>query len=211
MSEPTLIRVLVADDHLIIREGLVSILKNEADMLVVGEAATGLEAIALFRQHQPDITLMDLRMPELDGYDAIVQIRQEFSTARLIVLTTYDSEEDIFHSLRAGAMAYLLKDAPRQELLSTIRTVYAGHKHIPSNIGAKLAQRIDGAELSDREHEVLQLLAQGRSNRQISDLLGIAEGTVKSHVNSILHKLQVDDRTHAVVVALNRGIIKLSP
>ncbi len=209
MSNPTSIRVLVADDHLVVRRGLVSLIEDEADMQVVGEAQNGAEAVALFRQLQPDVTLMDLRMPELSGSDAIAAIRQATPTARIVILTTYDSDDDIYTALRSGAMAYLLKDSPRQELILAIRSVLAGKRYLPSHIGTKLAGRIDMAQISERERQVLYLMASGRSNKEIGESLGITEGTVKSHVNNIMNKLQADDRTHAVVVALKRGIIKL--
>ena len=209
MSDPTPIRVLVADDHLVVRRGLVSLIDDEADMQVVGEAQNGAQAVTLFRQLQPDVTLMDLRMPELSGSDAITAIRQDTPTARIVILTTYDSDDDIYTGLRAGAMAYLLKDSPRQELILAMRSVLAGKRYLPSLIGTKLAEWIDTAQISNRERQVLYLMASGRSNRAIGESLGIAEGTVKSHVNNIMNKLQADDRTHAVVVALKRGIIKL--
>lgn len=207
MSNP--IRVLIADDHPIVREGIASLVSDQADMVVVAEAADGQSAVELFHQHQPDVALIDLRMPKLSGCDAIALIRQASPKARIIILTTYDGDEDIYRGLQAGAMAYLLKDVPRQELMSAIRTVHAGRKHFPTLVGEKLVQRMDGQEISEREREVLRLMATGRSNREISKVLGISESTVKSHVNNILHKLGVDDRTHAVVTALKRGIIDI--
>lgn len=203
------IQVLIADDHPILRQGLVSIINRTATMHVVGEASTGHEALELFRQHQPDITLMDLRMPEMDGVEAITRIRQDFLTARIIVLTTYDGDEDIYRGLRAGAKSYLLKDAPYEELLETIRAVHTGQTSLPIGIATKLAQRIGHDELSPRELQVLHLMAQGKVNKDIAIALFITEGTVKAHINTILKKLGVSDRTSAVTTALKRGVIHL--
>ncbi len=208
MSQDSRIRVVIADDHPIVREGLINLIEDEADMVVVGEAIDGRSAVELFHQYQPDVLLIDLRMPNLSGCEATAQIRQDSPNARIIILTTYDTEEDIYSSLRAGAMAYLLKDAPRHELITAIRTVHAGQQYIAFQIGTKLAQYINEPVISDRERDVLQLLAQGNSNREIAQALGITEGTVKHHVNSILSKFEVNDRTHAVVVALKRGIVQ---
>lgn len=209
MSEENTIRVLIADDHPVVRTGLALMLKYESDMEAVGEACNGHEAVALFRQHRPDVTLMDLRMPDMDGAEATTTIRAEFPMARIILLTTYDGDEDIYRGLRAGAKAYLLKDAPCEELLDTIRGVYAGQKRITREVGEKLAERMGGPELTEREREVLRLMAKGRSNREIGAALFITEGTVKFHVNHILNKLDVNDRTQAVIVALKRGIASL--
>lgn len=178
-------------------------------MEIVAEASNGREAVELFRQYQPDVALLDLRMPELCGVAAITAIRAEFPAARLIVLTTYDGDEDIYRGLRAGAMAYLLKDTDCDEIIGTIRAVYAGQQRIPSAIGVKLLHRIGTSELSDREREVLQLITNGRSNQEIGAELNITEGTVKFHINSILKKLDVRDRTQAVVRGLQRGIVRL--
>jgi two-component system, NarL family, response regulator len=209
MSQENNIRVLIADDHPVVRKGLALMLKYEPDMEVVGEAGNGCEAVALFGKHRPDVTLMDLRMPEMDGAEATTTIRAEFPTARIILLTTYDGDEDIYRGLRAGAKAYLLKDAPCEELLETIRAVHAGEKRITLEVGAKLAERMEGPELTEREREVLRLMATGRSNQEIGTALYITEGTVKFHVNHILNKLDVTDRTQAVIVALKRGIASL--
>ncbi|HZO90836.1 MAG TPA: response regulator transcription factor [Chthonomonadaceae bacterium] len=203
------IRVLVADDHPVVRRGLALMLKYEPDMEAIGEASSGREAVALFRLHRPEVTLMDLRMPDMDGVEAITSIRAEFPAARIILLTTYDGDEDIYQGLRAGAQAYLLKDAPCEELLETIRVVYAGHKRIPPAVGAKLAEHMSGSELTARELEVLRLMAKGQSNQEIGVALCITEGTVKYHVNHILSKLAVTDRTQAVIVALKRGLASL--
>lgn len=205
----TPLRILLADDHPILREGLALILDNQTDMTVVGEASNGREAVEVFRQLQPDVTLMDLRMPEMGGVEAIVAIRTEFSTACIILLTTYDGDEDIYRGLRAGAKSYLLKDASTQEILSAIRQVCTGKNHISPAVGARLAERAQMPELTDREREVLQQMAKGQSNQEIGLTLRIAESTVKTHVNSILSKLGVGDRTQAAIVALKRGIAKL--
>ena len=213
MSEKELhqeqIRILVADDHPIVREGLAGLIEDEEDMIVVGEAANGREAIELFNQHQPDVTLMDLRMPQLEGVEAITLIRQQATNARIIILTTYDSDEDIYRALRAGAMAYLLKDASRQELLNTIRAVHAGQKRISPQMALKLTERLNNPELSARELEVLRLIVAGKSNSEIGTTLYITEGTVKTHVKTILKKLGVSDRTSAATTALKRGVVRL--
>ncbi len=204
------IRILVADDHPVVREGLVLILDNEPDLTVVAQARNGLEAVELFRQQQPDVALLDLRMPGgISGVEAIARIHAEFPDACMILLTIYDGDEDIFQGLRAGAKAYLLKSTPCKELLSAIRQVCAGKKYIPPPVGVKLAERMSHPHLSEREREVLCLMAAGKTNKDIATELSIAEGTVKSHVNKILEKLQVSDRTSAVLVALRRGIAAL--
>lgn len=203
------IRVLIVDDHPLVRRGLALMLKYEADMEVVAQAANGREALQLFREQRPDVTLMDLRMPDMGGVDTITAVRSEFPHARIIVLTTYDGEEDIYRGLRAGAQAYLLKDTPCDELLDTIRHVYAGHKRISREVGAKLAERTGFSELTERELDVLRLMVRGMSNQEIGADLSIAEGTVKFHVNHILNKMGVNDRTQAVIAALRRGLASL--
>ncbi len=209
MSQPNTIRVLVVDDHPVVRQGLVGMLEEVPDILVVGQAGNGQEALAVFRQEQPDATLMDLRMPHMDGVAAITAICTEFPAARIIVLTTYEGDEDIYQGLRAGAKGYLLKDAEPEELLAAIRTVHKGQKHIPPQVGAKLLERMTSPELSDRELEVLQLITTGKSTQVISKALHITERTVNFHINHILSKLGVEDRTQAVIVALRRGIVSL--
>ncbi len=209
MNQSNIIRVLVADDHPVVAQGLVALLECEADITVVGQAYDGCQAVELFHQHQPDVTLMDLRMPQMDGVAAITAICTLVDDARIIVLTTYDSDEDIYRGLRAGAKGYLLKDAEPDELLVAIRTVHSGKKYIPPDIGAKLAERMSNPQLSDRELEVVHLMVAGNSTQEISAALSIAESTVKFHVNNILSKLGVSDRTQAIVVALKRGIVSI--
>lgn len=209
MAKVSRIRILLADDHPVVREGLAALINRRPDMTVVAEAANGQEALDFFRHRQPDVTLIDLRMPTMDGVTAIAAIRQEFPTARIMVLTTFDGDEDIYRALRAGAKGYLLKDAPRDELIDSIRRVHQGKTYLPSELAAKLAERLTGRELSKREMDVLRLMAEGKSNRQIAEKLFIAEGTVKAHVNNILRALGVCARTEAVTAALRRGIISL--
>jgi DNA-binding NarL/FixJ family response regulator len=203
------IRVLIADDHTIVREGLVSLLRRKSDMMVVAEASHGREAIELWKKHRPDVTLLDLRMPELDGVSAIKEIRQLDETASIIVLTTFDGDEDIYRAIRAGAKAYLLKDTARDALVECVRRVYAGETYLPPLLAAKLAERVSGETLSAREIEVLQRIAAGKSNKEIGAELFISEGTVKTHVKSIFAKLDVVSRTEAVAAATRRGLIQL--
>lgn len=204
-----LIRILIADDHAVVREGLAAMIARRADMQVAAEAEDGRRAVELARQLKPDVILMDLRMPEMGGVEAITHIRAARPEARIIVLTTYDGDEDIYRALQAGAEAYLLKDTPRDELLEAIRAVHAGQKRIPAEVAAKLAVRLTAEALTPRELEVLKLIVAGRSNKEIGAALGIAEGTVKIHVNNLLGKLGVTDRTQAVTEALKRGIVHL--
>jgi two-component system NarL family response regulator len=209
MSQSTTIRVLIADDHSIVRQGLVTIINRDPEMAVIAQAEDGQQAIDCFREYQPDVTLMDLRMPQVEGVEAITAICTEFKSARIMVLTTYDGDEDIYRGLQAGAQGYLLKDAKPNELLNAIRTIHRGQKYIPPEVGAKLVQRMSNPELSERELDVLRLMAQGMSNLEIGTALSIGESTVKSHVNRILSKSGVNDRTQAVIVALRRGIVSL--
>lgn len=208
-NQSSTIRVLIVDDHSIVRQGLATIVNRDPEMTAIAQAEDGQQAIALFRQHQPDVTLMDLRMPQMGGVEAITAICAEFKSARIIVLTTYDGDEDIYSGLHAGAQGYLLKDAKPNELLNAIRSVHRGQQYIPPEVGAKLVQRMSNPELSDRELEVLHSMAQGMSNQDIGAALSIGESTVKSHVNRILSKLGVSDRTQAVIVAIKRGIVNL--
>ena len=209
MTKSNPIRILIADDHLVVRIGLRSMIETQEDMEVVAEAANGREALELFRLRKPDVALMDLRMPIMGGVEATMAIRGEFPDARIIVLTTYNGDENIYRALQAGARAYLLKDVPRSEFLDDIRAVHSGQYCIPPAVAARLAQRLPYPELSSRELEVLQLIVQGRSNKEIGSVLAITESTVKNHVNSILCKLRVNDRTQAATTALRRGIVML--
>ncbi|MBE9126957.1 MULTISPECIES: response regulator [unclassified Coleofasciculus] len=209
MSQSTTIRVLLVDDHAIVRQGLAAMIENEPDMTVVGQAGDGLEAIALYRRLNPDVTLMDLQMPQMSGADATLAICAEFAHARIIILTTYDGDEDIYRALRAGSKGYLLKDAEPDALLSAIQLVHSGQQYIPSEVAAKLVQRMNVPELSDREQEVVRQMALGLNNHDIGAALNITESTVKFHINRILSKLGVSDRTQAVITALKRGLAKL--
>jgi two-component system NarL family response regulator len=206
---PLPIRILIVDDHPIVRNGLALMVKYEPGMETIAEASSGAEAIAQFCQHQPDVTLMDLRLGDMNGVEAIATIRQDSPHARIIILTTYDTDEDIYRGLQIGARGYILKDAPLDELLKAIRVVHAGRQYIPPEVGAKLAERLSRPNLSEREQDVLQLMAQGKSNQIIADDLYITENTVKYHVNNILSKLGVSDRTQAALLALKRGIVNL--
>jgi DNA-binding NarL/FixJ family response regulator len=203
------IRVMLVEDHQVVRQGLVALLSAIPEIQVVASASDGLQAIALFRSFIPDITLMDLRLPKLGGVDAITRIRHEFPAARFIVLTTFDGDEDIFRAMQAGAKAYMLKGADVDELLVTIRAVHAGKGRMSGSIAEKLAERVSSQELTPREVEVLERIVAGRSNKDIATDLFISEATVKSHVNSLLGKLGVADRTHAAITAIQRGIVHL--
>ncbi|MBD2449720.1 response regulator transcription factor [Nostoc sp. FACHB-152] len=209
LGQSTTIRVLIVDDHAIVRQGLATIINRDPEMTVIAQAEDGEAAIACFGEHQPDVTLMDLRMPQMGGVAAITAICAKFKPAQIIVLTTYDGDEDIYRGLQAGAKGYLLKDAKPSELLNAIRMVNRGQQYIPPEVGAKLVQRMSNPELSERELEVLGLMAQGMSNSDIATALTIGESTVKSHVNRILSKLGVSDRTQAVIIAVKRGIVSL--
>jgi len=203
------IRVLTVDDHALLRKGIRTLLGTEGDMQLVGEASTGREAIEEFRQSRPDITLMDLQMPDMNGIEAIIAIRGEFPDARIIVLSTYSGDVQVVRALKAGARAYLLKGNVNKELLTTIRAVHSGQKRIPAEIASDLAEHTGEDELSEREIEVLRLIAAGNANKEIAAQLELAEDTVKRHVTNILSKLGANDRTHAVTIGLKRGIIEL--
>ena len=203
------LKIMLVDDHYLVRMGLASIIALEEDMTVCAEASSGEQAQALFRTHHPDVTLMDLRLPGMSGAETIQAIRREFPDARIVMLSTYVCDEEIYGALQAGAMAYLVKSVQREELMRAIRKAAAGQRHIPPEVAARLADRVARSELSMREIEVLRLLVSGRRNREIAGALDITEGTVKLHVSSILGKLGVADRTEAVTVALQRGIVQL--
>lgn len=208
-TTPKIIRVLTVDDHPLLREGIAALVNAEPDMKLVAEASNGLEAVEKFRLNRPDVTLMDIQMPGLNGVEAISRIQAEFPGARIIVLTTYSGDAQVTAALRAGARAYILKGHVHRELLETIRAVHAGQKRIPPEIAAELAQHVADDDLTPREIEVLRLIAAGNANKQIADQLSIGEATVKSHVTNILSKLGANDRAHAVTIGLKRGIIEL--
>jgi DNA-binding NarL/FixJ family response regulator len=209
MSNSTPIRIFSIDDHPLMREGIAAIIRNEPDMLLVAEASNGREAIQGFREHQPDITLMDLRLPDISGIDAMVAIRTEFPDARIIMLTTFEGDVEIRRALQAGAVGYMLKTTPRRQLVDMIRRVHAGKKHIPPEIAAHLAEHMGEESLSKREVDVLQKIAGGNRNSDIAALLFISEETVKGHVKHIMEKLGASDRTEAVAIGIRRGIIQL--
>jgi two-component system NarL family response regulator len=206
---PQKITIMVVDDQAVVRQGFVALINTVVDMEVVAEGINGQQAITLYREHQPEVTLIDLRMPVLGGVAAIAAIRREFPDARLVVLTTYDGDEDIYRSLQAGARGYLLKDVFFEELETAIRTVHAGSRHIPAAIAERLVDRMAASDLTSREMEVLELIVEGQSNKEIGASLSISEATVKSHINNILSKLGVSDRTQAATTALQRGLVHL--
>jgi DNA-binding NarL/FixJ family response regulator len=208
-ADKVAIRILTVDDHPILRDGIASIIQLQSDMMLVGEADNGHNGIAQFRKLRPDVTLMDLQMPEVNGVDAIAAIRGEFPQARIIVLTTYAGDAQALRALKAGAMGYLLKNSLRKELLDAIRAVHAGRRHIPSEIAAQIAEHVGEASLTDREVSILALAANGNANKQIAWQLSITEDTVKAHLKNIFLKLNASDRTHAVTVARKRGILDL--
>ncbi|MGO9679987.1 MAG: response regulator [Candidatus Sulfotelmatobacter sp.] len=208
-SSPNLIRILTVDDHPLLREGIAFLVKSQQDMELVAEASDGEEAIEQFRRHRPDVTLMDLRMPNLNGTEAISRIRNEFPDAKIIVLSTYAGDVQVLKAIKAGARGYIVKGHVHRELLDAIRSVHAGHKRIPPEIAAELAEHAADDQLSAREIAVLRLIGEGNANKQIADKLSIAETTVKNHISNILSKLGANDRAHAVTVALQRGIIEL--
>jgi DNA-binding NarL/FixJ family response regulator len=203
------IRIIVVDDQAVVRQGFVSLINTVADMEVVAEGTNGQQAVELFRTHKPDVVLMDLRMPVMGGVDAIKALRREFPSARVIILTTFDGDEDIYRSLQAGAQGYLLKDMFFEELEDAIRTVHSGGRRIPGVVAERLAGRMSGSDLTARELEVLEQIVRGKSNKEIASALGISEATVKSHINNVLSKLDASDRTQAATKALQRGIVHL--
>jgi len=210
-SSPNLIRILTVDDHPLLREGIAFLVKSQQDMELVAEASDGEEAIEQFRRHRPDVTLMDLRMPNLNGTEAISRIRNEFPDAKIIVLSTYAGDVQVLRAIKAGARGYIVKGHVHRELLEAIRSVHAGHKRIPPEIAAELAEHAADDELSSREIDVVRLIGAGNANKEIADKLSIGETTVKSHITNILSKLGANDRAHAVTIALRRGIIELPP
>jgi DNA-binding NarL/FixJ family response regulator len=209
MTADPIITILTVDDHPLIRDGLAVVIGREPDMRIVAEAGDGEEALEQYREHQPAIVLMDLRMPVMDGVEAIKAIRDEFPSAKIIALTTFEGDEDIYQALAAGASGYLLKDMLRGEVVSVIRKVQQGYRGIPPEIAARLAEHTPRVGLTAREVEVLQRMADGKSNAEIAEALGRAEGTMKIHVHNILQKLDATDRTQAVTIALRRGILRL--
>lgn len=210
MKKAPPIRILIADDHTIVREGLGVIISMQKDMLMVGQASDGEETMALYARHKPDVLLLDLRMPKKDGFQVVSELVARDPKARIIIITTYSGDEDIRRSLKAGAKAYLLKDAPRQEIWNTIRLVHAGHSSLPPSVAATIAETFSKPELSQREKEVLQMIALGKSNKEIGQGLYISEGTVKTHVKNILSKLDAMSRTDAIGIASKRGLVDLS-
>jgi DNA-binding NarL/FixJ family response regulator len=209
MTETTRIRILAVDDHPLMREGIAAIVRNEPDMLLVAEASSGREAIQLFREHRPDVTLMDLRLPDIGGIDAAIVIRTEFPDARIIMLTTFEGDVEIQRALEAGARGYMLKSMPRKQLVEMIRKVHQGKKHIPPEVAHHIAEHLGEETLSKREIDVLQKIAGGNRNSDIASLLFISEETVKGHVKHIMEKLGASDRTEAVAIGIRRGIIQL--
>jgi DNA-binding NarL/FixJ family response regulator len=209
MSDPGSIRILTVDDHPLLREGLATIINSQPDMVLVSQAANATEGIQQYRDHRPDITLMDLRLPDLSGIDAMIAIRAEFADARIIMLTTFEGDVEVQRALTAGARGYLLKNMPPHELVQAIRQVHAGKKRVPAELAAQLAEHMSDDSLTAREVEVLQRVAGGNRNKDIAELLCISEETVKVHIKHIMDKLGAKDRTQAITIAVRRGIIQL--
>lgn len=209
MSNDSPIRVFSVDDHPLLREGIAALVNNQPDMSLIAEAATGAEAIQVFKQHLPDVTLLDLRLPDMSGIDVLIAIRSEFPEARIIMLTTFEGDVEIHRALQAGARGYLLKNMPPAQLLDVIRQVHAGKKRIPPEIASQLLEHMSDEGLTEREIEVLRQVADGNRNREIAEILFISEETVKVHIKHIMEKLGASDRTQAVAIGLRRGIIQL--
>ncbi|HEV2863720.1 MAG TPA: response regulator transcription factor [Pyrinomonadaceae bacterium] len=209
MADAKQIRILSVEDHPVFRQGLATIIETEPDMVLVGQAANGIEAIAEFRRHLPDITLMDLRLPGANGTDTLIAIRGEFPHARVIMLSSSDSDGEIQRALRSGAAGYVLKSMPQDMLLEVIRSVHAGRRHVPAEVAALLAEHLGEEDLTPRELEVLQLIRDGCKNKQVADRLSISENTVNFHIKNIVEKLSANDRTHAVTIAVRRGLLPL--
>ena len=205
------IRILSVEDHPVVREGLKTVIGSQPDMILVAQAGNAEQAVTEFRHHRPDITLMDLRLPGTNGTDALIAIRGEFPNARIIMLTTSDSDGEIQRAMRAGAAAYLLKSMPNDQILSVIRSVHAGRKHVPTEVAARLAEHLGEEDLTTRELDVLRLIRDGSRNKQIADKLGIAETTVNFHIKNLVDKLGANDRTHAVTIAIRRGLLQVEP
>jgi DNA-binding NarL/FixJ family response regulator len=209
MNRTSPIRIMFVDDHPVLRDGLAAMLSMQPDMELVAQASSGEEAVKLYKEHQPDVTLMDMRLPGMSGAEAIATIRKDFPEARIIILTSYDGDEDVYKAFQAGAKSYLLKGMITNELFETIKAVHAGKRRIPSEVASILAEHVSRSGLSSREIEVLELLARGMSNKEIAHKLSLADGTIKSHIKNILTKLDANDRTHAAFIAIQRGILRV--